>query len=283
MRRRRPPGGFALISVLWLLGVLALLGTMLAATARQQAQRVANLRDAAAVEMAADAALHQAIFALLDPSERRWLPDGVWRRLRIGAVAVELRLEDEGGKVNPNIASAELLQALLRRIGLDEGRAAALAGAILDWRGVSQGPTPSAAKAARYAAAGRDDAPPEAPFESLEELGAVLGMTPEILARLRPHLTLHTTTAPDPAAAGPVVAAALGLARPPAARPAPPPDASRLVTVHVVARGPGGAAFAERSLVRTNLRPDIRRHEILAREPLPAPPRGITPPAGTPG
>lgn len=264
---RRGEGGFALLLVLWTLGFLSLLGTLLVATARQNAQRFDNLLDAAATEAAAEGALHQAIFRLLDTTDQRWPADGALHVVRSGAVVIELRIEDEGGKVNPNIASPELLQALLRQLGVEARQAARLAGAILDWRGVAQGPTAPEAKAAQYAAAGRDYAPPGAPFESLDELGAVLGMTPDLLARLRPHLTLYTNVDPDIATTDPVVAAAIG-----APRVRPPRrdsgDMLQVVAVHLLARGPRGSAFGEQVTVRTNSLPDIRRFEVLARQPV---------------
>ena len=268
MRRKQGQDGFALVVVLWSLGLLALLGTMLGATARQHNQRLANLLDGAAVEAAAEAALHQAIFALLDTSDRRWEPDGTPHRLRLGAAAAEVRVHDEDGKVNPNIAPPELLQALLQQVGADARQAARIAGAVLDWRGIAQGPTPPEAKAAQYAAAGRDYAPPNAPFESLDDLGAVLGMTPELLARLRPHLTLFSTTDPDASTGDPVVLAALGAPRRlPARRTGA--DAPRVAAVHVAVRGPGGTAADERVVVRTNYLGEVRRFEILSRERLP--------------
>jgi general secretion pathway protein K len=267
---RTRQAGFALLVVLWSLGFLSLLGATLVFTSRQSTRRVSNLLDSAMTEAAADGGLHHAIFGLLDGGDRRWRADGVAHVVRSDQVVVELRVEDEGGKVNPNLADMELLQALLQQLGLDRRIAAQLAGAIVDWRSVAQGPTPPAAKAAQYASAGRDYAPPGAPFETLDELGAVLGMTPDLLARLRPHLTLFTTVGPDASTEDPVVAAALGAPRPAPAR-RDSVDAPQVVTVHVLARGPGGSVFAEDVIVRTNALGDVRRFEILARQPAAVP------------
>ena len=63
MNRRN---GFVLLIVLWTLGLLALLGTRLTATARAQLRLAAATRDLAAAEAAADAGLRQAMFALLE-------------------------------------------------------------------------------------------------------------------------------------------------------------------------------------------------------------------------
>ena len=54
-----------------------------------------------------------------------------------------------------------------------------------------------------------DYGPPGSPLQTLDELGRVLGMTPALLAALRPHLSLFGPAEPKPAGADPVVAAAL--------------------------------------------------------------------------
>jgi general secretion pathway protein K len=59
---------------------------------------------------------------------------------------------------------------------------------------------------AEYQAAGLDYRPPGAPLETLDELGRVLGMTPAILATIRPYLTLYGPPQPNPATADPIVA-----------------------------------------------------------------------------
>ena len=262
--------GFALLIVLWTLAFLSLLGAALVATSRQDTQRARNLIDGAAAEAAADGAVQQAIYALLDPSARRWRPDGTVHLLRSGQNRIEVRVENESSKVNPNFAPVELMQALMVDLGVSSATAARLAAAIADWRTQGEQPLPLGAKAPLYAAAGRDYAPPGASFESLDELGAVLGMTPDVLALMRPHLTLYSESDPDGSTTDPVVAAALG----PQARAAPrrnTDDTSQVATISVVVWGPRHTGFSERVIVRTNALDGIRRHEILLREPLAMP------------
>ena len=114
--------GFALLIVLWTLPLLALLGTQLVATSRQHIQLAHNLIDAAALEAAANGAVQQAIFGVLDSSPRHWRPDGSIHVVRLGGAIVAVRVEDEADKVNPNIASPKLLQALLFQAGADPPR-----------------------------------------------------------------------------------------------------------------------------------------------------------------
>src|SRR4051794_36524705 len=158
--RDRPQAGFALLVVLWTLSLLALLGTQLVATGRGEAQLARNLVDAAALEAATDGAVQQAIFGLLERSERRWPADGTEHFIRLGRIVVAVRVDDEGGKVNPNIASDNLLQGLLLRVGAPPAVAASVAAAMIDWRTAGTQPSPLGAKAPQYVAAGRDYGPP---------------------------------------------------------------------------------------------------------------------------
>lgn len=242
--------GFALLIVLWAVALLALIGTRLTAGGRTEAQLASNLRAAAVAEAAADGAVHEAAFHLLDAPDRRWPADDQPRALRVGAVPVVVRVRDEAGRINPNTAPPELLDALLRAVGADSRAAARLAAAIADWRFPGVQKHPNGAKAPEYRAAGLDYGPPGAPFRSIDELGAVLGMTPELLARLRPHLTVAAEGEPDPARADPVVLAALrALGGGQLPDGDEDPGAARAVTVTATA-APAGARFTRRATLR---------------------------------
>ncbi len=245
--RQSSQRGFALVMVLVALALLAVLVGAIAAGGRGEARLAANLRAGAVAEAAADGAVQQAAFHLLAAGPAYWPADGAVRRILVGGVPVVVRVSNEAGKVNPNLASPALMTALLQAVGADSGRAAAIAAAILAWR------TPDAADPAPYVAAGRDYGPPGAKLQSLDELGLVADMTPELLARLLPHLSLARDRPPDPAAADPVVARALAaIAGPPAAVPPPPGSGvdPSVVRVVAVALGPGRARFVRDAVLR---------------------------------
>lgn len=233
--------GFALLIVMWGLVLPALVCARVLSTGRMEAQLANNLRDAAVAEDAADGAIYRTIYNMIGAGEVRWPSQGQFRATVAGA-PVEIAVRNLTGRINPNIASPELLQALFGRLDLDKAKAEALALAILEWR--ARGPRLPDAKAADYARAGLADAPREKPFRSLDDLGSVLGMTPELLARLRPHLTLWWENDPDPAYADPVVLAAMrsiGAIPPIAAGTVRTTQAVEIVTT---AAGPGGARFS---------------------------------------
>ena len=89
-----------------------------------------------------------------------------------------VRVTSLAGRINPNTAEKPLLAALPQQVGASQPAAARLAAAIAYWRTPGQRPRQLGAKAAQYAAAGRDYAPPGTRFQTVEELGQVLGMTP---------------------------------------------------------------------------------------------------------
>jgi general secretion pathway protein K len=204
--------GFALIVVLWVLVLLGFITTQIAASGRREVRVSRNLYNNAAAEAAVEGGINEALFRLSDTDPgRAWRADGSRHELVLGYSRVELRVENEAGRINPNFASPALMEALLRATRVDDDTARHLATAIAEWVGTPViGRTPEMV-AAEYQAAGRDYAPPGEPMESLNELANVLGTTPEIFAAIRPHLTIYGASTPDAAAADPVVAAALAL------------------------------------------------------------------------
>lgn len=253
--------GFALLIVLWAVVLLTFLVTQLTAAGRTELQLATNLRSAATAEAAADGAVHEAVFHLLDPSDP-WGADGTERVLRVAGGRALLRIEDEAGKINPNSASPELLRALLRRLDADSRTADSLAAAIVDWRFPSSQGQPGGAKAPEYLAAGRDYGPAGAPFRSVADLGAVLGMTPELLARLRPNVSVLTDADPDPAVASPVVRQAIQDVRGPARTARRQPLRTVSVTVRVI--GDAGGRFVRRAAIRLGSTPKEPFFQILA-------------------
>ena len=209
MRSRHGERGFALLLVLWSLALLALLGTQLTGSARSQTRLADNLRANAMVQAADDGAAQEAILRLL---QRSWQNDDL-RRVRVGATTVEIRLEDQGRRINPNATPYPVVQGLLAALGLDQARAAGLAKAIVDWRTGVNYSLSGGTKLDQYRGAGRPYAPTNRPFESVDEMGLVLGMTPELLARMKPYISLYQEGDVLVAAPGSAGAQALNEAR----------------------------------------------------------------------
>jgi general secretion pathway protein K len=196
--------GFALLIVLWVLALIALVATRVLANGRIETRLAANLRGAAEAEAAADGAVFDTAFQLLRAGPPYRVAPGTRVLPLRGGGQATVAIEPEAGKINPNIADPDLLAALLRACGADVATAAALTGAIDVWRTPN---APNAVAGASYAGLGY--LPPGAPFESLDELGLVAGMSPALLACVLPRLSLFQPDDPDPAVADPLVVAAM--------------------------------------------------------------------------
>ena len=89
----RRSGGFALIIVLWACVLLALIVIHLTAAGRTELRIAGNLTANAVAQAAADGAIYQAIFNLLDPQpDDRWPLDGSTHEVQVGDSRVTLRL-----------------------------------------------------------------------------------------------------------------------------------------------------------------------------------------------
>ena len=262
MKSRAGERGFALLIVLWSLSLLAMLESALLATARQDTELARNLREAAELRAAAHGAMQQAIFHSLDHWNQHWMADGEAHAVRIGRVIVAVRIIDEHDKVDLNAASPALLNALLLQLSVDPVTAAAVANSIAAWRLAGGTPGRPDPTAARYVSAGLAYAPSGAPFSNLDELDLVLGMTPDLLRRLRPHVTVYTDDDPDLSTRDQAVAAAL-VAADETDSGAARRGVGSVVSVVAEARGAGAARFAAREVVRLNAKPEGRRYDIL--------------------
>ncbi len=249
--RRR---GFALLIVLWMLVLITFIVGYVISRGRSEIQISMNIAANAAASAAADGAVYQTIFALSNPREdQRPGVDGTIRKVEIGRSVVTLRVEDENGRINPNLASARLLEGLLLAVGTEANTAADLADAITQWVGSARRLRSSDELAAEYRAAGLNYAPPEAPLESIDELLRVRGMTVQEFGAIRPHLTLFGGRDPNVANVDPIVAAAKRFA-----------DQSgssgpifsgvgvdaQIVRIRVSAHGPGNTEVASIVIVR---------------------------------
>lgn len=253
--RRRGERGFVMVIVLWTVGLLALMMTVLVANARQEAKQTVTLRDQAIGRAAADGVLSETVMEILRGGKPAPGPR------RFADVPADLALEDLSGRLNPNIAPVIMTQGLLAQIGVPPDRAERLAAAIVDWRtpGLTRGAR--GAKAEEYKAAGLAYGPPGKPFETVDELGMVLGMDAAVLAALKPHLTLWSTSLPNPAAADAAVLSALRAASVPVFS-APSNDA-RVIQFSVTAHPSAKTIATRRAIIRFGYSPDGRDWRVL--------------------
>jgi general secretion pathway protein K len=182
-----------LLIVLWWLALLMFLATQITSATHTSVLIAANIRGNAVAEARADGAVNEAIFQVLT---RHWKADGAPHVVPGAQVVTEVRVDDEAGKIDPNVATAALMQALLRECGAPPKTAAQLADAIAEWRSVDLLQSTGSVRGAQYRLAGRSYLPPNSRFVSIDELGLVLGMTSTLLGCLEPHISVYSLSVP---------------------------------------------------------------------------------------
>ena len=123
---------------------------------------------------------------------------------------VRFVIDDEGGKIDLNAASEELLASLFRVVGVVPKEAEALAAAIADFRDDDHDRRANGAEDRDYARDKSMEGAKDAPFQVIEELLQVKGMTGTLYRAVAPAVTVFTgAEQPEEKVAPPAVVAAL--------------------------------------------------------------------------
>lgn len=123
--------GFGLVIAVWALALLGFLAAAFGTTARTETTLARNALDQARARALADGAVHLAAQALADPLSRgRMRIDGSPFTVQVDGEAIEVRITDEGGKVDLNEAPAALIAGLLRVLGTTQLRAETIAAEV---------------------------------------------------------------------------------------------------------------------------------------------------------
>lgn len=214
MVNRNRQRGIALMLVMWVLMLLTVMAVSLTASQRTEtaltenhltAVRFRALADAAVAYTALDfltqssttesgtEAQSDAMSETTDDAETAWLPNGVPRAWRFAGSEVAIAVTNESSRIDLNQAEPDLLTSLLKVLGVPEDEAGAIAGAIVDWRDEDDMAQLNGAEDGDYKQAGRAYGAKDAPFESVEELRQVFGMTPGIYRRMIEQVTVEQT------------------------------------------------------------------------------------------
>jgi general secretion pathway protein K len=204
----RTRGGFALMASLWLTVAIAALSLSISAEARDRRLTAANALEGQRARAAALSGVDHARARLaritVEGGDRRGWRDprrlvDPWFRLdsalvaAVGDARYEVRLHDLGGRLHVNRATEPELRRYFTALRMDAWRAEALVQAIADWRDADDGPRVQGAERDEYLRAGAVALPRNAGFATVAELGAVNGMTPELLLRVEQDFTVLGT------------------------------------------------------------------------------------------
>jgi general secretion pathway protein K len=226
--KRPADDGSILLIVLWWLLILSIMALGLYATINPRLTLTARLRDQTLMHYSASALLRLAMATVdedttpgYDGLNDTWSSNpGRFENLRIGDALFALGyaidhdnagstmmygLADEERRINVNRASLEMLQRTLEQLaGLSSLESGPLAAAIVDWRDTDDSQEKYGAEDPFYHSLDTPYECKDAPFQSIEELALVKGMTRDVLTRLRDYITIfgngniNINTAPAP-------------------------------------------------------------------------------------
>lgn len=282
-RPTRSQRGVALVVVLWGLVLLAIIAGSFAAGSRTETRMAFNSTENAKARALAEAGIRRAILGLLEPdNELRWRADQTPYQFVFGGGTVRLSIQDEGGRIDLNKGRDEHLKGLFELLGHDQDASDALVDAINDFRDPDDLRRLNGAEDRDYGAAGLSHEAKDAPFESVDELRLVMGMTRELYDKAAPFLTVYSkrpqvdlTTAPrevvqavpgvDTVEADAIFEARANMTGAKPAAPLPMPVAarkafrtsgSRIYTIRAEARTPTAALFVGEAVIRLTRRVD---------------------------
>jgi len=195
MIKQSKQSGIALVIVLWMLTLLTILALSYSASTRVETKLTAHLVQTAKANALAEAGIWQAVTELLKPTEEQnWQADGSMHKVDFAGGKIDIRIQDETGKIDLNSARTELLYNLIISldITIDDGERFQLLQAILDWRDKDNLARQFGAEDNDYLTAGFEYGAKDGPFNTLSELQLVTGMTPEIFKKMEPALTIHS-------------------------------------------------------------------------------------------
>jgi len=186
--------GFALLTTLWVLAVLAGVAVTVMAAARSERRATINAALEARTRWATAAGLAILLEELQDGSAEHSLQvltrpaDSTAPpvRFRMNGLDTRVDIVDARSRLNLNLSDSLQLRRLLDVMGVAGPKAAALTSAVLDWRDPDSARRPDGAEAPDYADLRPPTAPRNGAFETGAEIREVLGVGDTLAARLAP-------------------------------------------------------------------------------------------------
>ncbi len=212
-----------LIIVLWSLFFLSALALAIAAYVRPQLSLAGRLKDSTLARVLAEAGVKRAIAQINNGATstvdtlKEFVPGSPFDFTTQGAGGgtFSYTLIDEERKININTASEDIFKRLFEIIaGLTPQQANDITTAILDWRQAGEGARRNGAKSDYYQTLTPSYPCKKGPFDVLDELLLVKGMTPEILKNIKNEITIYGAGCININTADPLVLRSLGMPAP---------------------------------------------------------------------
>lgn len=194
--------GIVLLTVLWILVLLAVIVGQFCYSMRTELNITRNLRDETTGYYLARAGINLAILKIIDgtvaeiynPTGKDELPEQIWRVNReippipFAGGVIQVKIDNESGKININGADKPLLQMLIGSFGLPWEQEATIVESILDWRDFDDLHHVYGAENDYYLSLPQPYSANNGPLKSIEELLLVKGVTHDLWEMGLKHL-----------------------------------------------------------------------------------------------
>ena len=185
--------GFVIVAVLWILVALSALAVIFSVYLSNSARALGATDIGVPTEALASASLELTAYQLLRADDKERPAQGSFR-FKMDNAEVLVTFTSEAARVDLNKASKELLSNLFEVLGADTKAAAEIAGHIEGWRSKAK-PNAANDEEALYLSAGLPYSPRQAPFAHVDELSLVLGISPAMVERVLPFVTVYSKSA----------------------------------------------------------------------------------------
>lgn len=195
MRQLKKNSGIALVLVLWVIMLLSVIAGEFCHVMRTEAQITKNFMEQTQAYYIAHAGISMAMSGLIQQmvdmtnprqnvsessSKVKWRIHAPIPPISFAQGYVEIKIENESGKVNLNEADQNLLHVVLKAFNIDENQRNIIVDSIIDWRDADNFHQLNGAEDDYYQSLSKPYSCKNANFDTIEELLLVRGMTPEL-------------------------------------------------------------------------------------------------------
>jgi general secretion pathway protein K len=185
--------GFVIVAVLWILVALSVLATIFSVYLSNSARALGATDIGVPTEALASASLELTAYQLLRVDGKERPAQGAFR-FRMDDAEAFVTFTSEAARVDLNRASKEMLSNLFEVLGAERKAAGEIADRIVGWRTQAKSNAANDEEAL-YLASGLTYSPRQAPFAHINELSLLLGVSPAMVERALPFLTVYSKAA----------------------------------------------------------------------------------------